>query len=101
MIKLLSKCAFNFKLHRYTEAAERVLSTATALATLNAQGEAVQVDPFKPKLKPPGTQHLKLNYDGLLSYFGFKCNLRRYIKFRLTLLHKIHPRHFPIPPDNP
>ena len=35
---------------------------------------------LKPKLKPPGTKRLKLEYDGLLSNFGFKFNLRRYTK---------------------
>jgi len=40
----------------------------------------VQLDPIKPKLKPPGTKRLKLEYDGMLSDFGFKSNLRRYIK---------------------
>jgi hypothetical protein len=38
----------------------------------------VQLDPIKLKLKPPGTQRLKLEHDGLLSNFGFKFNLRRY-----------------------
>ena len=33
---------------------------------------------MKPKLKPPGTKRLKLEYDGLLSNFAFKFNLRRY-----------------------
>jgi hypothetical protein len=28
-----------------------------------ALGRAVQVDPMKPKLKPPGTKHLKLKRD--------------------------------------
>jgi len=41
-------------------------------------GRAVQVDPMKPKLKPPGTKRLKLEYDGLLSRSGLKSNLRRY-----------------------
>jgi hypothetical protein len=41
-------------------------------------GEAVQVDPIKPQLKPPGTKRLKLNCDKLLSTFAFKFNLRRY-----------------------
>jgi len=40
----------------------------------------VQVDPIKPKLKPPATKRLKLKYDILLSNHGFKFNLRRYIK---------------------
>ena len=38
----------------------------------------MQVDPIKPMLKPPGTKHLKLKCDGLLSSFAFKFNLRRY-----------------------
>jgi len=38
----------------------------------------VQVDPLKPKLKPPVTKRLKLKYDGLLSNIGFKFNLRCY-----------------------
>ena len=38
----------------------------------------MQVDPIKPKLKAPGTKHLKLNCAIPLSTFAFKCNLRRY-----------------------
>ena len=38
----------------------------------------MQVDPFKLKLKPPGTKRLKLNCDILLSTFAFKFILRRY-----------------------
>jgi len=38
----------------------------------------VQVDPIKPKLKPPGTERLKLNCDIQLSTSAFKFNLRRY-----------------------
>ena len=38
----------------------------------------MQVDPIKPMLKPPGTKRLRLEYDGLLSNFGFKFNLRRH-----------------------
>ena len=41
---------------------------------------AVQVDPIKPKLKPPGTKRLKPKYDELHSSFAFKSNLRRYSK---------------------
>jgi len=33
---------------------------------------------MKPQLKPPGTKHLKLKCDGLLSRFAFKFKLRRY-----------------------
>jgi len=39
----------------------------------------VQVDPIKPKLKPPGTKRLKLTCDILLSTSAFRLNLRRYI----------------------
>jgi hypothetical protein len=38
----------------------------------------VQVDPIKPKLKPPGTERLKLKCDTLLSNCAFIFNLRRY-----------------------
>jgi len=41
------------------------------------RGRAVQVDPIEPMLKPPGTKHLKLKCDELLSSFAFKFNLRR------------------------
>jgi len=38
----------------------------------------VQLDPIKLKLKPPGTERLKLKCDVLHSTHGFKFNLRRY-----------------------
>ena len=38
----------------------------------------MQVDSIKPKLKPPGSERLKLECDTLLSTFAFKFNLRRY-----------------------
>ena len=38
----------------------------------------MQVDPIKPKLKPPGTKRLKLKCDILLSTSAVKFNLRRY-----------------------
>jgi len=41
-------------------------------------GRAVQVDPMKPKLKPPGAKRLKLKCDILLTTAPFKFNLRRY-----------------------
>jgi len=41
-------------------------------------GRAVQVDLIKPTLRAPGTKRLKLQYDGPLSSFAFKFNLRRY-----------------------
>ena len=42
------------------------------------RGEAVQVDPIKPTLKPPETKYLKLTHHELLSAVAFKFNLRRY-----------------------
>ena len=44
------------------------------------QGRAVQVDPINATLRAPGTERLKLNYEELLSNFGFKFKLRRYNK---------------------
>jgi len=41
-------------------------------------GSAVQVDPIKTKLTPPGTKRLKVKCDLLLSTSAFKINLRRY-----------------------
>ena len=38
----------------------------------------MQVDPIKPILKAPGTKHLKLKCDELLSSFAFKLNLHHY-----------------------
>ena len=38
----------------------------------------MQLDPDQPTLKAPGTECLKLNYDNMLSNFGFNFNLRRY-----------------------
>ena len=40
----------------------------------------MQVDPIKPKLKPPETKCLKLKCDGLHSTFAFKFNLRRFMQ---------------------
>ena len=42
-------------------------------------GKVVQLEPTKPKLKPPGSKRLKLKCDVLLSNAAFKFNLRRYI----------------------
>ena len=41
-------------------------------------GRAVQVDPIKLTLRPPGTGRLTLKYDKLLSSFAFNFNLRRF-----------------------
>ena len=46
------------------------------------RGRAVQVDPIKSPLKPPGTKRLKLiygPYDGPRSNIAFSFNLRRYM----------------------
>jgi hypothetical protein len=48
------------------------------LAAVWGPGRAVQVDPLKPELKPPGTKRLKLKYDVRLSKSAFKFNMRRY-----------------------
>ena len=42
-------------------------------------GRAVQVDPIKPTLKPPGTRRLKLKCHKLLSNVAFNFSMRRYI----------------------
>jgi len=41
-------------------------------------GRAVQVQPMKSVLKAPGSMLLKLRPDGLLSFFSFEFNWRRY-----------------------
>ena len=46
--------------------------------TYRGRGRAVQVDPITPTLKAPGPKRLKLIYDGALSNFAFKFNLRRF-----------------------
>jgi hypothetical protein len=46
----------------------------------------VQVDPVKPKLKPPGIKRLKLNCDVLLSTSSFNFNLRRYTEAKIRQL---------------
>jgi hypothetical protein len=42
-------------------------------------GRAVQVDPIKPKMKPPETKRLKLKHNDLLSSFAFNFNWHRCI----------------------
>jgi hypothetical protein len=42
------------------------------------RGRVVHVDPIKPTVEAPGTDHLKLDYDHLLSIFALNFNLRRY-----------------------
>ena len=41
-------------------------------------GRAVQVDPIKPKLKPPGTKRLKLEHEEVHSDCALRFNLHRY-----------------------
>ena len=48
------------------------------LAHHGPRGRAVQINPIKLKLTPPGSKRLKLKCDVLLSTFAFKINLRRY-----------------------
>jgi hypothetical protein len=42
----------------------------------------VQVDPIKPKLKPPGFKRLKRKCDVLLSTSAFRFNVRRFTMAR-------------------
>jgi hypothetical protein len=53
-----------------------------------ARGRVVQVDPIKPPLKTPGIKRMNLNYNILLSGFGFKFNLRRY---NVAAVVEVHP----------
>jgi hypothetical protein len=57
----------------------------------------VQVDPIKPKLKPPGTNHLKLKCDILLSTFALKFKLRRYSMAAYRTATRLFPGcHLPV-----
>ena len=73
-----SKIAFKINLRRYCEGPEPRAGGLLRVGDL--PGWAVQIDPIKPMLKPPGTKRLKLNCDVLLSTFAFKLYLRRYIQ---------------------
>ena len=59
---------------------------------MRPRGRAVQVDPIKPKLKPPGTKRLKVQCDILLSTSAFHFNLRRYPVALHALLNDIAPK---------
>jgi hypothetical protein len=48
------------------------VSAPAPLFALIPRGEAVQIEPIKPKLKPPGGMLLKLKCDILLLSFAFK-----------------------------
>ena len=70
---LLSNVAVKFNLSRYIMVYNHSFKSGLA-----GRGRAVQVDPIKPTLKPPGTERLKLKCDSQLSTFAFKFNSRRY-----------------------
>jgi len=59
-------------------------NAADTVERLSAPGRAVQVDPIEPTLIAPETNRLKLQYDGLLSNFAFKFNLRSYTRARAS-----------------
>ena len=61
----------------------------------------MHVDPLKPKLKPPGTELLKLKYDEPPSNFAFKLYLRRYIMayFDVASTHLPRARPYPSRPE--
>ena len=46
----------------------------------------MQVDPIKPKLKPPGNKRLKLQYDAPPSKIAFNFNLHRYTSAVTTVM---------------
>jgi len=76
----LSTFAFIFNCAATPRCAGGTVDALTAVPTTVRR--VVQVDPMKPKLKPPGTNCLKLNCDVLLSTSAFKFNLRRYTSVR-------------------
>jgi hypothetical protein len=83
---LLSISAVKIKLRRYIRAGCGWAAGARVAALEGAaphdehrhRGKAVQVDPMKPKLRPPGTKRLKLECDVPLSRFAFIFNLHHY-----------------------
>jgi hypothetical protein len=56
-------------------AGQEQLQFAGAASVQNAHAEAGRCR-IRPKLKPPGTKHLKLECDEVLSTFAFNSNLR-------------------------
>ena len=64
-------------------------------------GGAVQVDPIKSKLKPPGTNPLKLKLDVLLSTSAFNFNLRRYTAVYVCATMARHTPRTAAPPHPP
>ena len=69
----------------------------SALPRVRLRGEAVQVDPIKPKLKASTSKRLKLRCDSLLSIFAFKFSLRRYSEEH-NLAEGCQPPLVPVPP---
>jgi hypothetical protein len=79
--ELHSNFAFKFNLRRYTQDADTHAARPHAWRLLlPRQGRALQVDPMKPTLKPPGSQRGNLEHEKLLSNFAFNFNLCRYTK---------------------
>ena len=87
----LSNVAFDFNLRLHIKLAAKAAADPTNTVLLLVAhggvvrgsggallGGAVQVNPIKPMLKPPGTKQLKLQCDTLLPIFAFKFNLRNY-----------------------
>ena len=52
-----------------------LMTLAVGRRAAAARGGAVQVDPMRPTLKPPGTKRLKLKYDEILLQFCFQFQL--------------------------
>jgi hypothetical protein len=65
------------------------------------RGRAVQVDPIKPVLKPPGLMLLKLRCDGPLSKVAFNFNLRRYSVGAACYAGDLSPPPPPLAPPSP
>ena len=63
-----------------------MLHGAVGAVLVLRHGRSVQVDPIKHTLKSPGTKHLKLKTETLLSNFDFKFNLRCYAMRALLVL---------------
>jgi hypothetical protein len=74
---LLSTYAFKFNLRRYKVGPGCGRAPHGLRRRVPHEGRVLQVDPMKPKLKPPGTKRLKLKCDLSLSTSAFKINLRR------------------------
>jgi hypothetical protein len=78
LLSILLQLRFQFPLAPLERGIRRDLAAGRG-RRVGAPGKAVQVEPMKSKLKPPGTKRLKLNCDVLLSTSAFTIKLRRYI----------------------